>query len=264
MQLISRSAVLVRRITSRVPKIRGVGLLLVPIARFFKGRACEEVEVSVFGRIMLLNPSDQIGNMLLFRPQWYDPLERALIAQRLQSGDYVVDVGANIGAYTLFFAGLVGPSGHVTAIEAEPRNMKTLRHNIRRNAIDWVDALEYGVSDKQESLLLHMNVEGNAGAHSFLRQVSTEDVTQVIHCKPLYELMEKVKPRLIKLDIEGFEWRVLCKFFEDAPEPLWPDYILLEDEPRHRENNAVGVACGRGYRVTSRIDNNVFLERVPP
>lgn len=253
---------LIRGITSRIPRVRGLGLLLVPITKFFKGRAREDVEVSVFGRTMLVNPSDQIGNVLLFSPQWYDPLERSLLARLLQPGDYVVDVGANIGAYTLLFAGMVGPSGSVTAIEAEPRNMQKLRHNIARNFMHWAKALEYGVSDKQESLTLHMNSDGNAGAHSFLRRVSAQDSTQVIQCKPLYQLTEKIRPRLIKLDIEGFEWRVLRQYFEDAPESLWPDYILLEDEPRHRENDAVAIARGRGYRVMDRIDTNVFLTRL--
>lgn len=258
----SRAVIAARGITSRVPRIRGVGVLLALVATFFRKRAREDVEASVFGRTMLLNPAEAIGNALLFTPQWYDPRERAVIKRLLRKGDYVVDVGANIGAYTLIFADLVGPRGRVTAIEAEPANARRLRHNIDRNSMAWVQALEFGVSDKEESLPLHLNSDGNGGAHSFLQQVSASDATQVIRCKPLLELMEQVQPRLIKLDIEGFEWRVLRRFFEDAPESLWPQYIFLEDEPRHREHDAVGVVCARGYRVMHRFDNNVFLERL--
>lgn len=261
MQMISRAVILVRSVTSRIPRIRGVGLLLVPISMFFLNRAREDVEVRVFGSVMLLNPAEKIGNNLLFTPNWYDPRERALVAQVLESGDYVVDVGANIGAYTLLFGAMVGPSGRVTAIEAEPSNMQRLRHNIQRNALHWVTALEFGASDKHESLALHLNSDGNGGGHSFLQQVSPRDSTRVIQCKPLYELIDKVRPRLMKLDIEGFEWRVLRRFFEDAPESLWPEYILLEDEPRHREHDAVGVVRERGYRVMHRFETNVFLKR---
>jgi FkbM family methyltransferase len=261
MNKVSRAVILTRGITSHVPRIRGLGVLLALVACFFRKRANEDVEASVFGRTMLLNPAEYIGNALLFTPQWYDPRERAVVTRILHAGDYVVDVGANIGAYTLIFADLVGPRGRVTAIEAEPSNAKRLRHNIQRNAMDWVQALEYGVSDKEESLSLHLNSEGNGGAHSFLQRVSTIDATRTIQCKPLFELIGKIRPKLIKLDIEGFEWRVLRRFFEDSPESLWPQYVFLEDEPRHREHDAVDLVCAHGYRVMHRFDNNVFLER---
>lgn len=262
MNNLSRAVLVARGVTSRVPRTRGLGVLLALVASFFRKRANEDVEASVFGRTMLLNPAEAIGNALLFTPQWYDPRERALVARILQAGDYVVDVGANIGAYTLIFGDLVGPSGRVTAIEAEGGNAKRLRHNIQRNAMHWAEALEYGVSDKEESLSLHLNSEGNSGAHSFLQQVSAIDATQTVHCKPLFELMDKISPKLIKLDIEGFEWRVLRGFFEDAPASLWPRFIFLEDEPRHRERDAVGLVCAHGYRMIHRFDNNVFLERM--
>lgn len=258
----STAAVLAARsITSRVPHIRGLGLLLVPVTRYFRSRAREDVEVRVFGRPMLLNPADAIGNTLLFTPQWYDPRERALASRLVRKGDYVVDVGANIGAYTLFFADLVGPDGRVTAIEAEPTNAARLRHNVERNALTWVSLREVGVSENEETLSLHLNSDGNAGGHSFLTQVSATDRTRTISCKPLFSLMEPRRPRLMKLDIEGFEWRVLRGFFRDAPRDLWPDYVFLEDEPRHREGNSVQLVEQHGYREIARFDTNVFLER---
>lgn len=252
----------IRAVTSNLPRIKGLGLLLALIANYFRKRARIDIELSVFGRKMLLNPSDWISSTLIFTPQWYDYRERKFLREVLEKGDYVVDIGANIGAYTLIFADLVGMSGIVTAIEAEEKNARRLTHNISINGIDWIRIHNYGVSDKKESLSLLLNITGNAGGHSFFRQPDNDNsIIQKIECKPLFDLIEKRKAKLFKLDIEGFEWRVLRKYFEDVSESLWPTYILLEDDPKNREDDAVSLCLDHGYRILKRFDYNVFLTR---
>ena len=254
---------LVREVTSRMPRVRGLGRILALIARAFRRQDLPDVEVSVFGRNMLLSPNDAIGNCLIFTPQWYDFRERRLIRKILNRGDYVIDVGANIGTYSLIFADLVGSSGKVTAIEAEQKNARRLKHNLEINDIGWVEVRNFGVSDKEERLSLLLNDDGNAGAHSFYRQANASLLrTQEVQCLPLSSLIDGArKPRLMKLDIEGFEWRVLRKYFEDAPNPLWPTFIMLEDDSRHRESDAVPLLLSHGYRFVNRFDANVFMVR---
>lgn len=249
--------------TSRIPRIKGIGLIIALIAGFFKKRSSIDVEVSVFGKKMLLNVSDLIGNYLIFSPQWFDFRERRLIRKILSNGDYVVDVGANIGAYTLIFADLVGPSGRVTAIEAEHNNAQRLKHNIDLNGLMWVDVINYGASDKEETLNLLLNSTGNSGGHSFYEQSDIEvPPVQEVQCQPLAYLLEREKiPKLMKLDIEGFEYRVLHKYFDDQPDSKWPEYIFLEDLPLRREGDAVSLVLSRGYKIINRFDSNVFLGR---
>lgn len=188
-----------------MPRVKGLGIILALIARVFRRQNLSEVEVSVFGRKMLLNPGDAIGNCLIFTPQWYDFRERRFIKNVVNKGDYVIDIGANIGTYSLIFADLVGPSGKVTAIEAERKNAGVLKHNIEINDIGWVEDRNFGVSDKEERLSLLLNDDGNAGAHSFFKQINPSQ-TQEIQCHPLFRLIDgSRKPKLIKLDIEGFE-----------------------------------------------------------
>jgi FkbM family methyltransferase len=253
-----------REITSRLPRIRGLAFALGFVLRVFRRYEFPDVEVSVFGRKMLLNPSDLIGYYLIFTPQWFDHRERWFIGQILNKGDYVVDVGANVGAYTLYLAGLVGPSGLVVAIEAEQENAKRLKHNIQINSIHWATVLVCGVSDKRETLSLLLNTTGNAGGHSFFRKQSDviKPPVQEVECHPLSELIDVEKvPKLVKLDIEGFEFRVLKQYLDAVPKNKWPHYIQLEDIPTLREDDAVMLALDRGYRLIHRYDYNVILER---
>lgn len=252
-----------REVTSRLPRIRGLGIILALIARSFRCKNLSDVEVSVLGRKMLLTPSDLLDNRLIFTPQWFDYQERRFIRKILSKGDYVIDVGANIGAYTLVFADLVGSQGAVTAIEAELENAKRLRHNINLNNIRWVDVCNIGVSDKNEVLTLLLNSTGNVGGHSFFEQSDTEEPpVQEVQCRPLSELIDTTKkPKLMKLDIEGFEHRVLHRYFDDIRDTQWPEFILLEDDPLRREDDAVSLILSRGYKIIKRFDLNVLVGR---
>jgi len=251
-----------REITSHLPRVKGLGIIVALIVRSFRRDDLCDVEVSVFGRKMLLKPSDSIGHCLIFTPQWYDYRERRFIAQILNKGDYIIDVGANVGAYTLMFADIVGPSGKVTAVEAEQENAKRLRHNIDINNMQWAQVHNLGVSDKKEVLSLLLNSTGNAGGHSFYMPSDRAERVQIVECCPLSELVDDHKiPKFMKLDIEGFEWRVLRKYFEDVPDSLWPQFIMLEDCPAHREGDAVALVLSQGYRLIMQVDTNVFFGR---
>lgn len=251
-----------RAVTASLPRVKGLGVLLAFVANYFRRHQLPDVEVKVFGSKMLLGPGDLIGNALIFTPNYYDRRERRQVAEILGPDDYAVDVGANVGAYTLLLARLVGPDGLVTAIEAETGNAQRLRHNLDLNAMSWVEVHNLGVSDGVGVLPLLLNSTGNCGAHSFYEQRDTSaPPVQHVSCCPLFDLLGKTrKPRFMKLDIEGFECRVLKRYFEDAPRNLWPDFIMLEDNEARRESDAVSLVVDQGYKVVARYDFNVFLK----
>jgi FkbM family methyltransferase len=184
---------------------------------------------------MILDPADGIGGNLVFIPQLFDHWERATIRRLLPVGGTFVDIGANVGSYTLWAARQVGPTGTVLAYEAEPFNFASLVENIAINGFSNVQTFQVGVSDKVETLPLHLNPRGNSGGNSFLDDVHARasDRTVNVACEPLASLLDAAGVRRVdwmKLDIEGFEDRVLSRFFRDVSpsSPLCPTYILTE------------------------------------
>ena len=65
----------------------------------------------------------------------YEPQETAIVKRALPRGGTFVDVGANWGYFTLLAAGLVGPQGHVLAIEADPRMFDILSRSLALNDV---------------------------------------------------------------------------------------------------------------------------------
>ena len=87
----------------------------------------------VRGRVMHLDPSDTGVTPLLFYRGMMDPLETQLVQELVRSGDTVIDIGANVGYYTLLFSELVGETGRVIAFEPDPNNFALLERNVLGN-----------------------------------------------------------------------------------------------------------------------------------
>jgi FkbM family methyltransferase len=248
-------------LTSALPRIKGVGMLLALVARCFRGWDVE-VEKRVFGSRMRLRNVDYLSHIMLFTPDYFDREERALVSRIVRPGDTAVDVGANIGIYTLLLARLVGDGGRIIAVEAEAANGARLRTNVGLNSYHWVDVIACGASDKAETLALNLDSTGNAGGHSFIADAQVRQGVQTVKCARLADLLDlDAAPRFMKLDIEGFEYRVLNAYFEDVPMAKRPDYIMLEDVPGLREGDAVALVLASGYELIRRIDYNAFLKK---
>ena len=218
------------------PKTHAVtNRVLKPIYnRFDQGAVVSDV----LGFRMELDPTECVDAMLLFSPQLYDPEEVAFIKDRVRGGDVFVDVGANIGFYTLLAASLVGDRGRVLAIEADPENYRSLVENIERNGVESAVAIPIGVSDRQEVLRLSHHEGGNKGGHSFAG-LGGEGVD--VRCDTLCHIFGRAgieRVDYMKMDIEGFEYKVLREFMSTCDNSMFPTYIQYE----HTHLNDSGLA----------------------
>ena len=238
-----------------LPPVKGLGLILEYASRAFS-RWDIDVPTRLFGSRIYGNPSVTDRRRMLFTARYHDQRERDFVESILRPGDYAIDVGANIGLYTLLFARLVGPSGKVTAIEAEPTNFADLNRNLALNGYANVTAHHKGAAPTRGTLMLHLN-DVNLGMHSFVIDQGSGDVE--VDCFPLTELVEPIAPRLLKIDIEGFEYPVLAQYFSNAA--LLPDYILLEDWPEARLGDVPQLCLDHGYEKILEYTPNLIFRR---
>ncbi len=97
----------------------------------------------------------------------YEPYETQLILRQTKIGDTVVDVGANIGYYTLLLANKVGKTGKVYAFEPDKINFEILAKNVKENNLENVVMINAAVGKKEGKLKLHRSEE-NFGDHKLL------------------------------------------------------------------------------------------------
>src|SRR3989344_942009 len=107
----------------------------------------------------------------------YEPSQTELIKQEVKEGDTVLDIGANIGYYTLIFAKLVGPRGKVYAFEPDPKNFSLLKKNIKINSYDNVVLINKAISDKTEKIKLYFSSNNKASHTIYGSEKNTNFVT---------------------------------------------------------------------------------------
>lgn len=164
----------------------------------------------------------------------------AVIVALLRPGDFVLDVGANVGTLCLPAARSVGPRGRVLAVEPTPRTAAVLRRSLTLNAVEgWVEVLQYaaGEGEGQGRLAVSSTLTHN----SLLPLADTLDYVEVAirpldACVPQNQAVD-----LVKLDVEGAElqaWRGMRRIIAESPGLA----VIVEFGPSHLQRAGIAIA----------------------
>lgn len=144
-----------------------------------------------------------------FLERFYDFPTQLLLQRALNPGDTFVDVGANEGMMTLLASNIVGEQGTVIAFEPNPVPRRILRRNLARNRLINVELHGSGLGDQRSNLQLFVP-HVNSGEGSFTPP-SSDAAGEFITCPVSIgdDVIGDRRPRVIKIDVEGFEAHVL-------------------------------------------------------
>ena len=182
------------------------------LARPEPGVETTSIDVAGIGRLTLSGRpgSDPYIFGRLRRGEMFEPHILAVIAALTPPGAAFIDVGANIGVFTLCAARLAGPRGQVLAVEPAPDNLTLLRRNIRQNAMPGrtrVRVLAAAASDAEGSASLSLSLE-NAGDHR-LGSRSRTGGEKVRTTRLDTARLPAGQPLVMKFDIQGAETAAL-------------------------------------------------------
>jgi len=159
--------------------------------------------------VLLRGGTEDIYNMLPFREDDVDQF----IRKNLCEGDVFVDVGANVGYYTLLASKLVGKSGRVIAVEPVPQTVAILKKNIRLNCDRNVVVIDKAAwsSKMKIQMSIPKGFYGQASAVGLhkssafykldVETVSMDEITKKFRIRTI---------KILKIDVEGSELQVLC------------------------------------------------------
>jgi FkbM family methyltransferase len=250
-------------ITKNLPQIRGFGIIGSLCQKFYnrKKRELELVEFS--GIQMELDPFETVDGALLFYPQLYDWQEVAFIRNNLSQGAVFFDIGANIGYYSILASSIVKNEGQVVAIEADPYNIEKLQKNIKLNKCVNIQIVKKGVSNIKELLSINKNLSGNRGGNTFVGAVK-QDEESAIELEPLIDIVKSLNIGhidFLKIDIEGYEYRVLDKYFK-TQDCIKPKNILIEINVAYQNEGSTSLGtllANNGYiKIKQFRDNSIF------
>ncbi|MDA5193333.1 FkbM family methyltransferase [Govanella unica] len=159
---------------------------------------------------------DFIQSHIIYFGEW-EPNLTAFLKRRLKPGDTFIDIGANIGYFSLLAAKLVQEQGKVLAIDASPSIFDLLVGNLQLNRIETVRSVHAAVTDYEGTITLYKAGKENIGASTTVVERSHQTkrgfhVEAEVPCAPLTSIAtpeELSNAKLIKIDVEGAEAPIL-------------------------------------------------------
>jgi len=242
--------------------------------------------VEINGNKIYLDNSD---SLFLSVHGHHEKTETNLVIKEIKNGDTVIDIGANIGYYTLLFAKLVGPNGKVYAFEPEPNNFKLLKKNIDVNSYHNVIIEQKAISNKNQEETLYLSNSSTAN-HLYKPEKNIPSLQIKSITLDEYFKNSNQKINFVKIDISGAEPLAIegmektlsknpnCKIMQE----WWPDaikkynvepdthlrrleelgYIFYEIDDKQEKLNLINIdSLLKKYPNSELEDINLFCKR---
>jgi FkbM family methyltransferase len=200
---------------------------------------------------------DHLSQDIFFGP--YEENERQFLNAYLRPGDAFVDIGANIGFYTLIAARLVQNQGHVYAFEPAKDTYEKLSANVRLNHFSQVECFRNAISSKAATLPLRASTGGFHAWDSLAAPLKGDDqVSQTVDAISWDEFQDTHNTdrsiAMMKIDVEGWETHVVegaGKILSDSKAPVLQ--VELSDQALANAGSSSEALCLKlarfGYRM---------------
>jgi FkbM family methyltransferase len=167
----------------------------------------------------------------------------------LNKGDVVLDVGANIGEVCFNMAKVVGSSGAIHSFEPEPFIFSKLLENYNLNSFDNIHLNNIALGEIESEAMLAAQVDDNRGGTRIQSGMAKGVKVKVLTIDKYVSDIELHKLNLIKIDVEGFELKVL-KGAEGTLRRFKPMlFIELNDDNLHHQNDSASALISYLYQV---------------
>ncbi len=226
-----------------------------------------EIVSTCQGFVIRVDPADYAVGHTLALTGSYEPEVSAAVHEELAEGATFVDIGANIGWFSLLAASLVGPTGRVIAIEPNPRNVALLRQSAKDNGFENIEVVAVALSERPGAAALE--TDGSNGRLILVDGPPTQAVEAsfVVATYPLDTVLNEVgagRVDAIKIDVEGAEPLVLrgaTRTISESRPVLVSEFypLALDSSPWGNARHYLAMLRALGYRL-SVIGSDGFLD----
>lgn len=216
----------------------------------------------VFGFWMYLNPNDQTPiSTSIGTSGFLDLPLTCLLVKVVKKGMNIVDVGANIGYYTLLGAQIVGKQGRVYAFEPDAFNFRLLDRSIRENSALNIETYPIAVSDVSGQVKLFRADPSQPGGHSIGRDRGHG--FEEVESTTLDDFWEKNgRPRIdfVKVHVAGDDPLVLAGMGKILKESR-PIVAMVFDPPKWKGKETLLNYLFELYQVSEIVESPFLLKK---
>ena len=220
------------------------------------------VDIAYHGlKLRVIPDRNMTDHKLLLRSGLRDQTELNFIKRHVPTKGVFLDIGANIGYYSLSAAKL--GFARIIAIEPNPLLVPRLRFNAQANNLDErLRLVSVAVSDHEGEMFLHS--PGDLGSGSISHDaVTAGDVAVTV--KPLANILAAEAVEQVdafKIDVEGHEDRALLPWLRALPDDKLPIAGIIEFvHQRHWHDDLIAYLRERGYQIGLKTRSNIIVVR---
>jgi len=215
-----------------VPEFRPAAAYLVEgpprLARHLKMIRVVDADV---GAILTDARDTEVGQSIRSAKTWA-PGEGRFLRETLRPGMRVIDIGANIGYFTLLMANMVGAEGRVLAVEADPDTVGILRANLELRDSTNVEVLPV-VATRSRGIVTVSRCAGNLGGHKGFVAAGADEYIPVQGIR-LDDALDPAAPiDFVKVDVEGMDHAAIEGLERSIRQ--WRPLLLVEFNPANIE-----------------------------
>lgn len=176
----------------------------------------------------------------------------------LRSGDVVLDIGMNIGAFSVL-ASLCG--GGVIGYEPEKENYDIAILNMELNGFKG-KFIQAGISDIKRNALLFLNGKKNKADHTMEKMRGREAIE--VQCFGINEVLKEHKPNKIKMDCEGEEYKIILAVQDwiNTEKMVFEWHRRILKDEKNKKFNAVMAALEKDFEVIAKRDGRGWTQKV--
>lgn len=218
------------------------------------------IDIAFQGAKFRVHPIDNpVEGGMLFYPD-YNVREIDFLRSCLPRGGVFVDVGANVGLYSLPLSAHVGPEGFILAIEPGSVSLERLRFNVRASQAHNVVIAPYAIGEREGEAYLDVPPRNLGGAGINYggkgERVALRRFPDVLSSCGLQKM------DALKVDIEGYEDLVITQMFQACDKSLLPRGIVIEHLHRMGwRTDCFQTLEDKGYECTDILQSNALFRK---
>jgi FkbM family methyltransferase len=215
------------------------------------------------GHMIYVDPQDRDVSTHLIAYGYWESWIHSVVRGLIRPGDRIVEVGANLGYYTLSMADVVGPTGKITALEASPRLAAMVTQSLEINGFaNRVQVVDKAAFDRSGSIPFVIARSRSGGGHTQVAESLMVADSTVIEVEAVRLDDLGLGPiDFIRMDAEGSEPLILRGAAELLANPkivICMEWSVLQMRSRASVPEFVTWLDGMGFKFW-RIDHDASL-----
>lgn len=220
------------------------------------------------GHHIFVDPKDQTTSTHLIANGYWEQWIHHVVCRLVSPGDRIVEVGANLGYYTISMALLAGPTGRVTAFEGNPRLCGLIRRTMEFNGYSSrVEVRNQAATDVSGPITFSVSRTNSGGGHATAHPGHpTQDMEQIeVEGVRLDDVIDG-EIDFLRMDAEGSEPRILRgaeRLLQNPSVTVVMEWDVFQMASRASVPDLVAWLTSLGFRFW-RIEQSTVLTAIEP